>query len=129
MQTEKFSRFSAHKNNRHFYHFSYKKKTACYQPRIRHANWIFFSSFLTIKRHAYFQHHSHINCMLFRQEFKSCKLKKFPGFQLRETICISTIFHTKKKCMLSTKNKTCKLDFFFFQFFNQKTTCIFPTSF
>ena len=76
--------------------FHTKKKTTCYQPRIRHANWIFFSSFLTRKRHAYFQHHSHINCMLFRQEFKSCKLKKFPGFQLRETICISTIFHTKK---------------------------------
>ena len=101
-------------------------RIACYSAKKQIMQLGFF---LTSKQHAYFQHYSHINCMLFRQEFKSCKLNIFPGFQLRKTICISTIFHTKKKKTACYQLRIRHANWIFFQFSNQKTACIFPTSF
>ena len=96
------------------------KKLHVIQLRKKSCNWIFFSSFLTRKQHACFQHHSHINCMLFRQEFKSCKLKIFQGFQLIKIVCIFTIFHTKKTASYQPRIRQTKWNFFC-QFSNKKT--------
>ena len=95
METKKFSRYSTQKNSMHFYHFSYKK-TAIYQPRIRHANWIFFQ-FSNQKTTNIFQRHSHINCMLFRHEFKIMQTDNFSKFSAEKNRMHFYHFSYKKK--------------------------------
>ena len=78
-------------------------KTTCYSAEKQIMQLDFFSSFLTRKQHAYFQHHSHINCMLLRQELKSYKLKKISWFLAQKNNTFLQIFIIKKLHVINQK--------------------------